>query len=118
MNPKKQSLEAAEASLATQLAKLHEKQAMLKEVTDKLNNLEDNLAVKQDEKKVRIFYFFFIKCLLVFIYTYTFTIQEHKPLVNKKCIIEEKIKFGQGYRLCACLTQEHSFQFPRFVKIS
>jgi len=38
--------------LATQMAKLHEKQAQLKEVTDKLNNYYDQLHIKNEEKKV------------------------------------------------------------------
>ena len=50
--PKKQSLEAAEAILAEQMAKLTEKRAELKAVTDKLQSLEENLVRKQDEKKV------------------------------------------------------------------
>ena len=52
--PKKQSLDAAEAILAEQMAKLKEKRAELKSVTDKLENLEENLVRKQGEKKVAI----------------------------------------------------------------
>ena len=50
--PKKQSLDAAEAILAEQMAKLTEKRAELKSVTDKLQSLEENLIRKQEEKKV------------------------------------------------------------------
>ena len=50
--PKRQSLEAAEAILAEQMAKLTEKRAELKSVTDKLESLEENLIRKQEEKKV------------------------------------------------------------------
>lgn len=50
--PKRQSLEAAEAILAEQMAKLTEKRAELKAVTEKLENLEENLIRKQEEKKV------------------------------------------------------------------
>ena len=50
--PKKQSLDAAEAILAEQMAKLTEKRAELKAVTDKLENLQENLTRKQEEKKV------------------------------------------------------------------
>ncbi|XP_052058680.1 dynein axonemal heavy chain 3-like isoform X1 [Mytilus californianus] len=49
--PKKRSLESAEAVLATQMAKLEEKRAELKAVTDELNELEDNLASNQNEKE-------------------------------------------------------------------
>lgn len=51
--PKKRSLESAEAVLATQMAKLEEKRAELKAVTDELNELEDNLASNQNEKEVK-----------------------------------------------------------------
>lgn len=50
--PKRQSLEAAETILAEQMAKLTEKRAELKQVTDKLAELEENLIRKQEEKKV------------------------------------------------------------------
>lgn len=51
--PKKRSLESAEAVLGTQMAKLEEKRAELKAVTDELNELEDNLASNQNEKQVK-----------------------------------------------------------------
>lgn len=51
--PKKRGLESAEAVLATQMAKLQEKRAELKAVTDELNELEENLLSNQNEKEVR-----------------------------------------------------------------
>ena len=50
--PKQESLDKAEAELRAQMATLHQKQAELKEVTDKLQALQDNLITKQKEKKV------------------------------------------------------------------
>ena len=50
--PKQESLDKAEAELRTQMTTLHQKQAELKEVTDKLQALQDNLTTKQGEKKV------------------------------------------------------------------
>ena len=52
VSPKRKSLEEAEAVLATQMAELHQKQAELKAITDKLNGLKDDLANKQEEKRV------------------------------------------------------------------
>lgn len=52
MAPKQESLKEAEEVLADQMSKLRQKQAELKEVTDKLQGLNDNLALKQDEKAV------------------------------------------------------------------
>jgi hypothetical protein len=46
-------LEEAEAVLATQMAKLHQKQAELQAITDKLNGLKDQLKTKEEEKVVR-----------------------------------------------------------------
>ena len=51
--PKQESLDKAEAELAAQMATLHQKRAELKEVTDKLQALQDNLTTKQSEKKVQ-----------------------------------------------------------------
>ncbi|PVD24893.1 hypothetical protein C0Q70_15383 [Pomacea canaliculata] len=50
--PKQESLKEAEEVLADQMSKLRQKQAELKEVTDKLQGLNDNLALKQEEKAV------------------------------------------------------------------
>ena len=53
--PKKESLDKAQAELDEQLATLAKKRAELKEVTDKLQALQDNLTTKQGEKKVKGF---------------------------------------------------------------
>lgn len=53
VGPKRRSLEEAEAVLATQMAKLHQKQAELQAITDKLNGLKDQLKTKEEEKVVR-----------------------------------------------------------------
>lgn len=53
VGPKRRSLEEAEATLATQMARLHEKQAELQAITDKLNGLKDQLKTKEEEKVVR-----------------------------------------------------------------
>jgi len=50
--PKRESLDKAEQELAAQMAKLNEKRAELKAVTDKLASLEENLDRKQAEKQV------------------------------------------------------------------
>ena len=52
--PKRQSLEQAESVYEEHMSKLRVKQAELQAVTDKLNNLNDNLDTKQNEKKVGI----------------------------------------------------------------
>ena len=52
VGPKRRSLEEAEATLATQMARLHEKQAELQAITDKLNALKDQLKTKEEEKVV------------------------------------------------------------------
>ncbi|XP_055958183.1 dynein axonemal heavy chain 3 [Patella vulgata] len=48
--PKQKSLATAEGVLSEQMAKLHQTQAELKQVTDKLQTLNDHLAQKQTEK--------------------------------------------------------------------
>lgn len=53
VGPKRRSLEEAEATLATQMARLHQKQAELQAITDKLNGLKDQLKTKEEEKVVR-----------------------------------------------------------------
>lgn len=50
--PKKKALEAALMVLDDQMAKLRQKRAELKEVTDKLDALNDDLDNKQTEKQV------------------------------------------------------------------
>ncbi|XP_065937642.1 dynein axonemal heavy chain 3 isoform X7 [Magallana gigas] len=50
VGPKRRSLEEAEATLATQMARLHQKQAELQAITDKLNGLKDQLKTKEEEK--------------------------------------------------------------------
>ena len=50
--PKRQSLNSAESLYGDHMSKLQVKQNELKAVTDKLNNLNDNLDTKQTEKKV------------------------------------------------------------------
>lgn len=52
--PKKKALEAALLVLDDQMAKLRQKQAELKEVTDKLEALNDDLENKQMEKEVKL----------------------------------------------------------------
>ena len=52
--PKKESLAKANAVLSDQMAKLHQKQMELKDVTDKMARLVQNLDTKQTEKKVII----------------------------------------------------------------
>lgn len=50
--PKKKSLAQAESEFGGLMANLALKQGELKEVTDKLNKLNDDLTIKQEEKKV------------------------------------------------------------------
>lgn len=52
--PKRKGLEGAEAVFDGLMSNLRLKQAELKEVTDKLQKLNDDLDTKQVEKKVRI----------------------------------------------------------------
>ncbi|KAK2157592.1 hypothetical protein LSH36_188g04054 [Paralvinella palmiformis] len=49
--PKKQSLDQAESIYGEHMSKLRKKQAELQEITDKLNKLNDDLDLKQKEKK-------------------------------------------------------------------
>ncbi|KAK7101861.1 hypothetical protein V1264_020177 [Littorina saxatilis] len=49
--PKKESLDKAQAEFNQQMTVLRRKRAELKEVTDKLQALKDNLTTKQQEKK-------------------------------------------------------------------
>ena len=52
--PKKASLEKAEGEFGGLMSSLRQKQGELKAVTDKLQKLNDDLEVKQAEKKVRV----------------------------------------------------------------
>jgi len=50
--PKKESLQLAESSYSVNMAKLRIKQAELKVITSKLDQLNENLNFKQQEKEV------------------------------------------------------------------
>lgn len=50
--PKRASLQKAESEFAGLMSNLRTKQAELKAVMDKLQNLNDDLEIKQTEKKV------------------------------------------------------------------
>ena len=53
MAPKRESLLLAESSYGVNMAKLHIKQAELQVITTKLNQLNENLNFKQQEKEVQ-----------------------------------------------------------------
>lgn len=50
--PKRARLKEAESKLSEQMGNLEERRAVLKEITDKLDKLNNKLNMKQTEKKV------------------------------------------------------------------
>ena len=98
--PKRESLDKAEQELAAQMAKLNEKRAELKAVTDKLASLEENLDRKQAEKQVwAMCWVFILSCLLLFLQMPKHILHVVKRIISQWYILLSNVTQHHGYRM-------------------